>query len=45
MAFCNAINEIFNWIQFQVDFLYSLVGVAPPDYAEIIGSIFGCDVV
>ena len=45
LPFCNTLNAIFNWIQLQVNLLYSLIGVTPPDYAAIIGSIFGCNVV
>jgi len=45
MPFCDMLNAIFNVIQLELDLLYGLLGVTPPDYAALIGSILGCNIV
>lgn len=45
MPFCDMLNAIFNWLQLNVDLLYGLFGATAPSYAEVIGSVLGCDIV
>jgi hypothetical protein len=45
MPFCDLLNAFFDLFQQTFVFFYGLFGITPTDFATLIGSIMGCNIV